>query len=102
MTFFSFISSDTFYDRDTGGVNEIEADVSNKTTLQRVAPSHKHETSIKRNEEACWRASEWGSAKKSLNPRARSSEGIVGLRARHVRPNLGSGDDWSERVTDGD
>ncbi|CAH2217514.1 jg22344, partial [Pararge aegeria aegeria] len=51
---------------------------------------------------ACWRASEWGSARKSLNPRARRSEGIVGLRAPHVRPNLGSGDDWSERVTDGD
>ncbi|CAH2238715.1 jg17583 [Pararge aegeria aegeria] len=49
-----------------------------------------------------WRASEWGSARKSLNPRARRSEGIVGLRAPHVRPNLGSGDDWSERVTDGD
>ncbi|CAH2251054.1 jg11797 [Pararge aegeria aegeria] len=51
---------------------------------------------------ACWRASEWGSARKSLNPRARRSEGIVGLRTPHVRPNLGSGDDWSERVTDGD
>ncbi|CAH2261766.1 jg14173 [Pararge aegeria aegeria] len=51
---------------------------------------------------ACWRASEWGSARKSLNPRARRSEGIVGLRALHVRLNLGSGDDWSERVTDGD
>ncbi|CAH2241187.1 jg3253 [Pararge aegeria aegeria] len=51
---------------------------------------------------ACWRASEWGSARKSLNPRARRSEGIVGLRSPHVRPNLGSGDDWSERVTDGD
>ncbi|CAH2242387.1 jg12968 [Pararge aegeria aegeria] len=50
----------------------------------------------------CWRASEWGSARKSLNPRARRSEGIVGLRAPHVWPNLGSGDDWSERVTDGD
>ncbi|CAH2208242.1 jg24695, partial [Pararge aegeria aegeria] len=44
---------------------------------------------------ACWRASEWGSARKSLNPRARRSEGIVDLRAPHVRPNLGSGDDWS-------
>ncbi|CAH2235130.1 jg16121 [Pararge aegeria aegeria] len=41
---------------------------------------------------ACWRASEWGSARKSLNPRARRSEGIVGLRAPHVRQNLGSGD----------
>ncbi|CAH2231609.1 jg14331 [Pararge aegeria aegeria] len=51
---------------------------------------------------ACWRASEWGSARMSLNPRAPRSEGIVGLRAPHVRPNLGSGDDWSERVTDGD
>ncbi|CAH2235507.1 jg27835 [Pararge aegeria aegeria] len=51
---------------------------------------------------ACCRASEWGSARKSLNPRARRSEGIVGLRAPYVRPNLGSGDDWSERVTDGD
>ncbi|CAH2229182.1 jg14902 [Pararge aegeria aegeria] len=50
---------------------------------------------------ACRRASEWGSARKSLNPRARRSEGIVGLRAPHVRPNLGSGDDWCERVTDG-
>ncbi|CAH2241283.1 jg3344 [Pararge aegeria aegeria] len=49
---------------------------------------------------ACRRASEWGSARKSWNPRARRSEGIVGLRAPHVRPNLGSGDDWSERVTD--
>ncbi|CAH2217310.1 jg5620 [Pararge aegeria aegeria] len=45
---------------------------------------------------ACWRASEWGSARKSLNPRARRSEGIVGLRVPHVTPNLGSGDDWSE------
>ncbi|CAH2229644.1 jg4874 [Pararge aegeria aegeria] len=44
---------------------------------------------------ACWRASEWSSARNSLNPRARRSEGIVGLRAPHVRPNLGSGDDWS-------
>ncbi|CAH2244106.1 jg5117 [Pararge aegeria aegeria] len=35
---------------------------------------------------ACWRASEWGSARKSLNPRARRSEGIVGLRAPHVKP----------------
>ncbi|CAH2218456.1 jg17572 [Pararge aegeria aegeria] len=51
---------------------------------------------------ACWRASEWGSARKSLNPRARRNEGIVGLRAPHVRPNLGSGDDWSERITDGE
>ncbi|CAH2262777.1 jg18160 [Pararge aegeria aegeria] len=51
---------------------------------------------------ACWCASEWGSARKSLNTTARRSEGIVGLRAPHVRPNLGSGDDWSERVTDGD
>ncbi|CAH2256712.1 jg10945 [Pararge aegeria aegeria] len=51
---------------------------------------------------ACWRAPESDSARKSLNPRARRSEGIVGLRAPHVRPNLGSGDDWSERVTDGD
>ncbi|CAH2259533.1 jg24264 [Pararge aegeria aegeria] len=50
---------------------------------------------------ACWLASEWGSARKNLNPRARRSEGIVCLRAPHVRPNLGSGDDWSERVTDG-
>ncbi|CAH2232610.1 jg14804 [Pararge aegeria aegeria] len=50
---------------------------------------------------ACWHASEWGSASKSLNPRARRSEGIIGLRAPHVRPNHGSGDDWSERVTDG-
>ncbi|CAH2240127.1 jg6381 [Pararge aegeria aegeria] len=33
---------------------------------------------------ACWRASEWGSAKKSLYPRTRRSEGIVGLRAPHV------------------
>ncbi|CAH2241211.1 jg3276 [Pararge aegeria aegeria] len=48
---------------------------------------------------ACWRASEWGSARKSLSPRARRSEGIVCLRAPHVRPNLGSADDWSERVT---
>ncbi|CAH2210327.1 jg2462, partial [Pararge aegeria aegeria] len=51
---------------------------------------------------ACWRAAEWGSARKSLNPRARRSEGIGGLSAPHARPNLGSGDDWSERVTDGD
>ncbi|CAH2250190.1 jg6905 [Pararge aegeria aegeria] len=51
---------------------------------------------------ACWRASEWGSARKSLNPRARRSEGIAVLRAPHVRPDLGSGDDWSERVTDSD
>ncbi|CAH2224767.1 jg26293 [Pararge aegeria aegeria] len=29
----------------------------------------------------CWRASEWGSARKSLNPRARRNEWIVGLRA---------------------
>ncbi|CAH2226528.1 jg17010, partial [Pararge aegeria aegeria] len=49
-----------------------------------------------------WRASEWGAARKSLNPRTRRSEGIVSLRAPHVRTNLGSGDDWSERVTDGD
>ncbi|CAH2230067.1 jg20276 [Pararge aegeria aegeria] len=38
--------------------------------------------------------------KNSLNPRARKSEGIVGMRAPHVRPNLGLGEDWSERVTD--
>ncbi|CAH2232367.1 jg15305 [Pararge aegeria aegeria] len=52
---------------------------------------------------ACWRASEWGSARKSLNPRARRSVGIVGLRAPHERSNHGSGDDWSGwwRVTDG-
>ncbi|CAH2229262.1 jg11289, partial [Pararge aegeria aegeria] len=30
------------------------------------------------------------------HPRARRSEGIIGLRAPHVRPNLGSGDDRSE------
>ncbi|CAH2218198.1 jg12089 [Pararge aegeria aegeria] len=42
---------------------------------------------------ACWRGSECGSNRKSLNPRARRSEGIVGLRVPHVRPNLGSGDD---------
>ncbi|CAH2234658.1 jg17935 [Pararge aegeria aegeria] len=47
---------------------------------------------------ACWRASKWGSARKSLNPRARRSEGIVGLRLPRVRPNLGSGDDCSETV----
>ncbi|CAH2237397.1 jg11253 [Pararge aegeria aegeria] len=45
---------------------------------------------------------EWGTASKSLNPRARRSEEIVGLRAPHVGPNLGSGNDWSERVTVGD
>ncbi|CAH2242912.1 jg14481 [Pararge aegeria aegeria] len=50
---------------------------------------------------SCWRASELGS-RKSLNPRALRSVGIVGLRAPHVRPNLGSSDDWSERVSDGE
>ncbi|CAH2207758.1 jg4656 [Pararge aegeria aegeria] len=51
---------------------------------------------------ACWRTYEWASARKSLNPRARRSEGIVGPRAPHVRLNLSSGDDWNERVTDSD
>ncbi|CAH2226789.1 jg24179, partial [Pararge aegeria aegeria] len=39
---------------------------------------------------------------KSLDPRARRNEGIVDLRAPRVRPNLGSGDDSSGRVTGGD
>ncbi|CAH2265147.1 jg9297 [Pararge aegeria aegeria] len=51
---------------------------------------------------ACWLTSEWGSARKILNLRARRRKGIDGLRAAHVGPNLGSGDDWSEKVTDGD
>ncbi|CAH2211305.1 jg24620 [Pararge aegeria aegeria] len=38
----------------------------------------------------------------SLNPRARTSDGIVGLRQPDVRLNLGSGDDWSYGVWDGD
>ncbi|CAH2267092.1 jg8356 [Pararge aegeria aegeria] len=45
---------------------------------------------------ACWRASEWGSARKSLIPKAQRSEGIVGLRSPHVGPNLGSREDWRE------
>ncbi|CAH2217940.1 jg23667, partial [Pararge aegeria aegeria] len=52
--------------------------------------------------QACWRASESGAAKKCLNPRSRRGKGVVGLGAPQVRPNLGSGDDWCERVSDGD
>ncbi|CAH2268191.1 jg8197 [Pararge aegeria aegeria] len=51
---------------------------------------------------ACRRASELESARKSLKPRARRSEGIVGLRTPHERPNLGTGDGWSEKVSHDD
>ncbi|CAH2243563.1 jg12874 [Pararge aegeria aegeria] len=43
-----------------------------------------------------------GHSQEEFDPRARRREGIVGLRAPHMRPNLGSGDGWSEGVSDGD
>ncbi|CAH2217470.1 jg2189 [Pararge aegeria aegeria] len=52
-------------------------------------------TATQRNAGLEW-GSEWGSARKSLNPGARRIEGIVGLRAPHVRLKLGSKDGVKE------
>ncbi|CAH2266515.1 jg23635 [Pararge aegeria aegeria] len=34
--------------------------------------------------QACWRASEWSSARKSLHPRARRSEGLGSVISQHA------------------